>query len=289
LIKQLRVIKLTWIVLLILLLHIPATWAAELKCTYDANLGEPFLMRLVSPYALSDVTITWLNRQVPLKVIYTNDRHEAWMLLGTDVREVKPGIYELIVKYYERERYWTLKHNVNVKSKSYPTQELRLPQAMVTPPKETLKRIQEEAKLVANAINTITNERYWKVPLTRPVNGAITSQYGLKRIYNGNPGSPHRGVDFRAAMGTPVHCVASGVVILVGDHYFGGKSIYVDHGNGIISCYMHLSNIGVKEAQYVEKGEIIGHSGQTGRATGPHLHFGLYLLGHAVDPMPLFQ
>jgi len=276
-------------VLLILFILSSRAQSAELKCTYVASMGKPFLARLVSPYDISDVKISWLDCQTPLQVTRGDGKYEASILLGSDVRDTKPGIYTLTVSYFERGRQWTLHHDIDVQPKSYPVQELKLPQAMVTPPKEVMARIKEESLLISNAINTITNERHWELPLKRPVDGIVTSPYGLKRIYNGSPGSPHRGVDFRAASGTPVRCAADGTVILTGDHYFGGKNVYVDHGNGVISCYMHLSKINVLNNQRLKKGDIIGYSGQTGRATGPHLHFGLYLLAHAVDPMPLFQ
>lgn len=276
-------------VLLVLSIFSSQAQSAELKCTYVASIGKPFLARLVSPYDISDVRISWLNRQTPLQVTHYDSKCEASILLGSDVRDTKPGIYTLTVSYFERGRQWKLQHNIDVRPKSYPVQELKLPQAMVTPPKEVMARIKEESLLIANAINTITDQQQWELPLKRPVNGIVTSPYGLKRIYNGSPGSPHRGVDFRAALGTPVRCAADGTVILIGDHYFGGKSVYVDHGNGIVSCYMHLSKINVSNNQHLKKGDTIGYSGETGRATGPHLHFGLYLLGHAVDPIPLFQ
>jgi len=276
-------------VLLVLSIFSSQAQSAELKCTYVASIGKPFLARLVSPYDISDVRISWLNRQTPLQVTHYDGKCEASILLGSDVRDTKPGIYTLTVSYFERGRQWKLQHNIDVRPKSYPVQELKLPQAMVTPPKEVMARIKEESLLIANAINTITDQQQWELPLKRPVNGIVTSPYGLKRIYNGSPGSPHRGVDFRAALGTPVRCAADGTVILIGDHYFGGKSVYVDHGNGVVSCYMHLSKINVSNNQHLKKGDIIGYSGETGRATGPHLHFGLYLLGHAVDPIPLFQ
>lgn len=276
-------------VLLVLSIFSSQAQSAELKCTYVASIGKPFLARLVSPYDISDVRISWLNRQTPLQVTHYDSKCEASILLGSDVRDTKPGIYTLTVSYFERGRQWKLQHNIDVRPKSYPVQELKLPQAMVTPPKEVMARIKEESLLIANAIDTITDQQQWELPLKRPVNGIVTSPYGLKRIYNGSPGSPHRGVDFRAALGTPVRCAADGTVILIGDHYFGGKSVYVDHGNGIVSCYMHLSKINVSNNQHLKKGDTIGYSGETGRATGPHLHFGLYLLGHAVDPIPLFQ
>ena len=113
--------------------------------------------------------------------------------------------------------------DVKVEPKSYQTQELKVPQVMATPPKG-LERIERESKLVRDTINTVSPKRRWELPLKRPVNGIVTSPYGFKRIYNGTPGNPHRGIDFRAAVGTPVKCAADGIVSLAGDHYFGGRA-----------------------------------------------------------------
>jgi hypothetical protein len=138
--------------------------AAELKCTYTTRLGEPFLMRLVSPYPLSDVTVYWLNKEVSLNVALSEGKYEARMLLGTDVKDTGPGVYELMVRYYERGKFWTLRHDVKVEPKSYQTQELKVPQAMATPPKEALERIERESKLVRDTINTVTPKRRWELP-----------------------------------------------------------------------------------------------------------------------------
>lgn len=130
--------------------------------------------------------------------------------------------------------------------------------------------------------------RMWRLPLVRPVQGKVLSVYGAQRILNGKPKNPHRGLDFRSPMGNPVKCVAAGRVILVGDHYYAGNSVYVDHGNGVVSMYFHLSEPMVKEGDEVKRGQTVGLTGMTGRATGPHLHFSLSVLGELVDPAPLF-
>ena len=127
------------------------------------------------------------------------------------------------------------------------------------------------------------------IPLKRPVPGAINSVYGLRRFFNKKPKSPHRGLDFRGKRGTPVKACASGKVILVGNHFFAGKSVYVDHGSGIISCYFHLNSIRTQTNQKLSKGDVLGTIGSSGRVTGPHLHLGFYILGHAIDPAPLFS
>jgi murein DD-endopeptidase MepM/ murein hydrolase activator NlpD len=182
-----------------------------------------------------------------------------------------------------------LQRKIAVQAKHYPETKLSLPEKMVTPPQEVLERIAREREQVLKARNTATAQRYWTLPLQRPVPGVVTSPYGGRRILNGKPRAPHGGIDFRAASGTPVKAAVQGVVILTGEHYYAGKSVYIDSGNGMISIYMHLSEIAVKEGDLVRRGQVLGKSGMTGRATGPHLHFGLSLGGQLVDPQPLFN
>jgi murein DD-endopeptidase MepM/ murein hydrolase activator NlpD len=177
---------------------------------------------------------------------------------------------------------------VQVKDKTYPVQRLTLPEKMVNLSQKNLSRHYKEKEAVSEVLGHRSQGRFWTLPLARPVPGEVSSAFGLKRIINDQPRSPHRGVDFRGGMGVPVVACADGIVDLVGDHYFAGRSVYVDHGQGVMSMYFHLSEIDVREGQVVRRGEVIGRMGKSGRATGPHLHFGLYLLGEPVDPLPLF-
>ena len=160
---------------------------------------------------------------------------------------------------------------------------------MVTPPQEVYDRIAAERELTAAAKNTVSAQRLWRLPLLRPVEGAMTSAYGLQRILNGTPKNPHRGNDMRSPMGNPVSAAADGIVTLVGDHYYAGNSVYIDHGNGVVTMYFHLSKPIVKQGDKVQRGQAIGLSGMSGRATGPHLHFSVSVLGKLVDPEPLFE
>ena len=122
-----------------------------------------------------------------------------------------------------------------------------------------------------------------------PLKGDILSPFGVRRILNNQPRSPHSGVDLRAKEGAPVQASGDGIVAYVGEHYFSGKSIYLDHGMGIISMYFHLSKIQVKKGEKVALGSVIGRVGQTGRATGPHLHWGIRIKGNRVDPFSLVR
>ncbi len=160
---------------------------------------------------------------------------------------------------------------------------------MVTPPAAELERIKAERTRTQKAKNTWSDQRLWQLPFHQPVKGKTTSVYGLKRVLNGKPKNPHRGLDLRAPTGTAVEAVADGRVILAESHYYAGNSMYIDHGNGVISLYFHLSSFDVFKGDIVKKGQIIGRSGCTGRATGPHLHLSISVQGQLVDPAPLFE
>lgn len=176
-----------------------------------------------------------------------------------------------------------------IHSSNYPTEVLSVESSKVTPPAEALQRIADE-KAEAEAIyNTITPKRYWTKPFIYPMESNITSQYGSSRTYNGVLKSYHGGVDFRARSPLPILATNDGVVVLVKDRYYAGGTIIIDHGEGIYSCYFHMSQFDVKVGDPILRGQSIGLSGATGRITGPHLHFGVMVLGYQSDPLDLIQ
>lgn len=253
------------------------------------GVGQPFIVRLTSDLPLGNVTVYWQGKEVVPSISVWNNRHIALAMLGTDVLNAKPGKEELSVIASIDGKENTFRRTIQLTAKSYPKQELTLPEKMVTPPAEVYDKIKQDRAEVAEALGTTSPQRIWRLPFYRPVDGKITSLYGLQRILNGKPKNPHRGLDFRAPMGTPIHSVADGTVILVGDHYYAGNSIYIDHGNGVVSMYFHSSEVVVKEGDTVERGQIIAKAGKSGRATGPHLHLSVAILGKLVDPAPLFK
>lgn len=172
-----------------------------------------------------------------------------------------------------------------VTDKAYPEQRLTIAnQKMVNPPAEDLERIARETNLMRAQYQRFTPLTVSPFPLTRPAEGPVSSAFGLRRILNGEPRSPHAGLDIAAPTGDAVIAPADGVASLTGDFYFNGNTVFVDHGGGVISMACHLSAITVNQGDAVMRGELIGRVGATGRVTGPHLHWSLILNGERIDP-----
>ena len=133
----------------------------------------------------------------------------------------------------------------------------------------------------------IRREKYWKGSFQVPINSAVTSTFGNKRIFNGEMKSFHQGLDLRAAMGTPIHAASGGVIVLAKNLFMTGNTVLIDHGYGIFTVYAHMSKLQVKKGQEVKPGETLGLSGMTGRASGPHLHWGAVINRFKVNPTDL--
>ncbi|HXK08204.1 MAG TPA: M23 family metallopeptidase [Vicinamibacteria bacterium] len=173
---------------------------------------------------------------------------------------------------------------VRVGKFDYPVQKLTLPPDMVELSPEDLARVERENREMAQ-LWTRQGSRRFSLPLGKPLDPLpVGGRFGDRRVINGSPRSPHGGSDYSAAEGTPVLAAADGEVAMVADQFFGGNAVFVDHGDGLVSMYMHMSRVEVAPGQPVRRGERLGAVGHTGRATGPHLHFGLRWRGARVDP-----
>jgi murein DD-endopeptidase MepM/ murein hydrolase activator NlpD len=178
-----------------------------------------------------------------------------------------------------------LRLEFKVEAKQYEEQRLKVANRRhVEPSKEDLERIAEERKRIDAALGTFTAERQPLFALQAPIAGRRSSSFGLRRYFNDQPRNPHSGMDIAASTGTPVRNPAPGRVVEVGDFFFNGKTVFVDHGQGLVTMYCHLSRIDVKPGDEVEAGSILGLVGATGRVTGPHLHWGVALNRALVDP-----
>lgn len=157
-------------------------------------------------------------------------------------------------------------------------------QQQVTPNAANLARIERELAVQNDAYRQFSARQPSNLLFDRPVNGPLSSPFGLRRFFNGEERNPHSGLDFAVPAGTPVKAPAAGRVILVGDYFFNGKTVFVDHGQGLIGMFCHLSQIGVKVGDELARGAVLGKVGATGRATGPHLHWNVSLNDARVDP-----
>jgi murein DD-endopeptidase MepM/ murein hydrolase activator NlpD len=168
-------------------------------------------------------------------------------------------------------------------------QKLSLPSGMVDLSRKRIDQVREDNRNLGDMLATRSRERYWSESFMLPVNGRITTPFGIGRVLNGKRRSPHSGVDIAARKGTPIKGANSGKVLLADDLYLSGKTLVVDHGWGVSTIYAHLDRIDVREGQEIERGQVLGTVGATGRATGPHLHFGAFLRGAKVDPLKLVE
>jgi len=173
----------------------------------------------------------------------------------------------------------------DVRRKDYPTQRLHFSDSrLVEPPPELAQRIAAEQQRLGELKRHFTADREPDTRFELPASGRLSSRFGLRRILNGNPRSPHAGLDVAVATGQPVRAPAPGTVLSVDDFYFTGRTVVIDHGQGLLTLYAHLSSVAVTPGQPLQRGDTIGESGASGRATGPHLHWGVILGGSSVDP-----
>jgi murein DD-endopeptidase MepM/ murein hydrolase activator NlpD len=181
-----------------------------------------------------------------------------------------------------------LSRSLTVIKKDYPTQRLTLPKDMVELTPENEARVEREAALL-RTIWPQETPRQWSGNFTNPREGEIGSRFGLRRIINKIPKNSHSGVDVSAEEGDPVKAPNAGIAALVDEQFYSGKSVIIDHGQGIYTMFFHLSKTLVTQGQPVKKGDIVGLVGSTGRSSGPHLHWGVRMQGARVDPLKLLE
>lgn len=261
-------------------LYLSYAHALEVKVPGVVDQGSPFWAEIRVNKDVQSIKITWLKKSFFLPTRYKKQQ----VLLGAGLKCSGKNLLLVDTGNGGKLEKW-----IFVRRKDFPVQHLRLPKKMVTPDKKALSRIFAEKELINGTLQKITPTKYLKLPFVWPVRSRILSTFGLRRFLNNQPRSSHRGIDLRAGLNSPVRAFNSGQVALTGDFYFGGKTVIIDHGLGVYSIYMHLNKIKVKKGQVVARAQVIGLAGKTGRATGPHLHFGLSVLGELVDPKPLLS
>ena len=228
----------------------------------------------IGPERLPEPTVTWGD----MKILVQKNAGRWQALVGIPLT-TKPGRHELSVfSTVARHTAFT------VNNRRYPQQLLTISDtSKVTPPAEALRRIKSERQRMSVARQTWS--KTFRASIFRlPLEGRQSSLFGLRRIYNGKPGNRHSGLDIAAPTGEPIVAPAAGQVIEVGDFYFNGLSVFIDHGQGLISLYSHLSDTEAKVGDQLQAGDLVGLVGASGRVTGPHLHWSVGLNGVWVNP-----
>ncbi len=249
--------------------------------------GQVLLLPISVEGSPSEVSGRFIGRQIAFFPNLDPAQHGQFLgLIGIDMNE-RPGSHELVIEVRSSQEQRRLSYEVLVVQERFPVQHLTLPNNQVDLDPKTLVRVKAEQKEVRRVLDIVSPERYWKGRFVEPVEGTVAGAFGRKRVINGQPRSPHSGEDISAPRGAAVVSSNDGIVRGVVDHFFSGKGVFVDHGYGLHSMYFHLSEVLAREGERVERGQVIGRVGASGRATGPHLHWGVRLNGARVDPYAL--
>jgi murein DD-endopeptidase MepM/ murein hydrolase activator NlpD len=244
--------------------------------------GSPVFFRVTPPSTLRSLSGTWMGHEINFSFDPTG---KQWFALAGVSQETKPGSY-LLVLHGESHAAATIsfEKKIQVVRQRYPRVLLKVAGKYTAPNPDDQKEIAKDKEIKADAFKTVSADRAWRGSFAAPVDAPISDIFGVERVFNGSVQSTHQGLDFRVASGTPIAAVNSGRVILARPLFFEGNCVVIDHGQGLLTLYLHMSKFAVKEGDDVSKGQNLGLSGGTGRATGPHLHLAVRWQGVYVDP-----
>jgi murein DD-endopeptidase MepM/ murein hydrolase activator NlpD len=274
------------------MIRLPRVWIACVAGVLSALLLAPAHAQLELPEAAAvpgGVVILDVGpTSAPAPEVHYNDHRvmvladaERWRAIVGIPLAVEPGKQLVrIERGGEKPSYRSFK----VAAKEYPVQRLKVPPGQVNLSKADAQRVARERVRIDAALNTWTDSQPSSLRLEQPVAGPRSSSFGLRREFNNEPRNPHSGMDIASDSGTPIHAPAPGTVVDTGDYFFNGRTVFIDHGAGLMTMYCHMSEIDVQPGQKVAAGDVLGRVGATGRVTGPHLHWGVSLNRAFVDP-----
>jgi murein DD-endopeptidase MepM/ murein hydrolase activator NlpD len=258
--------------------------------------GTPLLFRVTTPKPLRSLSGMWLGHEI----LFSFDAgRKTWFALAGVSLETKPGAYPLELHGETSSGRpgagqavgdaISFEKKIRVERQRYPRVPLKVPARYTAPNPEDQREIEQDKETKAEAFKTLSSGRDWKGPFAPPVNAESSDVFGVQRVFNGSVESTHQGLDFRVPSGTSVAAVNRGRVILARPLFFEGNCVVIDHGQGLLTLYLHLSKFLVKKGDDVSKAQAIGLSGGTGRATGPHLHLAVRWQGMYLDPQVLLK
>ena len=261
----------------------PGTTFSISVSTRTPAMGDPVVVEIAANGTVDNLVLLWKGAAWPMREIAPG-RYEG--LIGVDIDD-PPGPEAVAGEGFLDGARVRAEAEVTIFPREFAVQELTLPKGMAEFDNATLVRIGAEEAELSRRLSRVTPPR-WRIPFLPPVEEYHPSNFGARRVINGDPRMPHSAVDIKLPAGTPVRAIADGRVAFSGEQFFGGRSVVIDHGGGVFSVYYHLKEFSVAEGQEISRGDRVGSVGSTGRATGPHLHFGVRVPGGRVDPTRLF-
>jgi murein DD-endopeptidase MepM/ murein hydrolase activator NlpD len=265
---------------------VTAAWSVQSQPVRLVN-GSPIFLRITPPVRLQSLTGSWLKHDV---FFSADAKSKAWVGLGGVSLDTPAGVYTLQLKGTTiAGKEISFEKEITVHHAVYPSIAVVVAKKFTEPDTQQVKEIDQGKVIKEEAFSKVTAEREWSGDFHAPVEARISDVFGTQRKFNGKVLSTHQGLDFAVPTGTPISALNAGTVILARPLYFEGNCVVLDHGQGLLTLYLHLSEFKVKEGDRVESGQVIGLSGGTGRATGPHLHVAVRWQGVYLDPATLLK
>lgn len=261
-------------------------WSVRWQPTAIVN-GSPVVFVVNPPARLATLSGTWLDHEVSFGF---DKITKKWFGLAGASLETRPGIYTLKLEGTTVSgREVSFQRKVTVRSAKYPSIAVTVAKKFTEPSPEQLRQINQDQAVKQENFRSVDPEREWSGRFRPPVNAIISDVFGTRRTFNGKVQSMHQGLDYAVPSGTPVAALNAGTVLLARPLYFEGNCVVLDHGQGLLTLYLHLSEFKVKEGDHVARGQELGLSGGTGRATGPHLHIAVRWQGIYLNPAALMK
>jgi hypothetical protein len=249
--------------------------------------GSPILFQVTTSNKSQSLSASWFGHEF---AFFHPAGGKSWYGLAGIPVEIKPGRYDLTVKEtLATGKSAEVRVKIKVGSAAYPKITIKVAKQFTEPDPEQLREIAGDKDVKQKTFSAETPQRLWAGEFLPPVSAAISDVFGTARVINQEVKSRHLGLDYGVPTGTPVHAVNHGTVLLARPLFFEGNCVVLDHGQGLLSLYLHLSEFSVKEGEVVDAGQLLGLSGGTGRATGPHLHLAIRWQGVYLDPAILLK
>ena len=264
--------------------NVSKSWSIRWQPTLLVN-GAPIVFQVNPPTRLESLSGRWLDHEVFFNFDATK---KSWYGIAGVSLETHPATYLLTLKATTSGgKEISFEQKLRVRSAKYPSIAVTVAKQFTEPSPEQLERINQEKTLKQDVFGRVEPEREWSGRFRPPVNARISDVFGTRRTFNGKVQSMHQGLDYSVPPGTPVSALNAGTVLLARPLFFEGDCVVLDHGQGLLTLYLHFSEIKVKEGEHVAAGQEIGLSGGSGRVTGPHLHVAVRWQGIYLNPATL--